>query len=163
MRTVKPQRLGVLLRTFENDRKHYVSVGILAYFAFDQPNRLLHEVNMYKALGPLFEEGLVLDECMPKAEPEVLLDGDAFPPGGQPAGACKVRVTMAGVDKTLYVVGDRHWTLSGPSDPVPFERMPVSWARAFGGEGFDRNPSGRGFAEVEDPETKKKVRPLPNV
>lgn len=163
MRTIKPQRLGVLLRTFENDRKHYVSVGILAFFAFDRPNRLLHEVNMYKALGPLFEEGLILDECMPKESPEVLVDGDAFPPGGQPATACKVRLAMAGIDKTLYVVGDRHWTLAGPSDPVPFERMPVSWARAFGGEGFDRNPKGRGFAEIEDPETNKKVRPLPNV
>ena len=163
MRTVKPQRLGVLLRTFENDRKHYVSVGILAFFAFDRPNRLLHEVNMYKALGPLFEEGLVLDECMPKAEPEVLVDGDAFAPGGKPAPGCKVRLGMATIDKSLYVIGDRHWVLSGPTDPVPFERMPVTWARAFGGEGFERNPKGRGFAEVVDPESGKKRRPLPNV
>jgi len=163
MRTIKPQRLGVLLRTFENDRKHYVSVGILAYFAFDQPNRLLHEVNMYKALGPLFEEGLVLDECMPKAEPEVLVDGDAFPPGGAPATACKVRLSMAGVDKSLYVIGDRRWTIGGASDPEPFERMPVSWARAFGGEGFERNPKGRGVTEIDDPQTNETIRPLPNV
>ncbi|MCA9621988.1 MAG: DUF2169 domain-containing protein [Myxococcales bacterium] len=162
MRTIKPQRLGVLLRSFENERKQYLSVGILAYFAFDRPNRLLHEVNMYKALAPMFEEGLVLDECMPKAEQEVLVDGDAFAPGG-PATACKVQLTLGKVDKTLYVVGDRRWKRGVATDPEPFERMTVSWARAFGGEGYEKNPRGRGMKEITDPETGATFHPLPNV
>jgi hypothetical protein len=64
--------------------------------------------------------------------------------------------------KELWVVGDRFWQNGVPSEPVPFDVMPVTWDRAFGGEGYVPNPVGRGInpVKLEDGET---AIPLPNV
>ena len=39
--------------------------------------------------------------------------------------------------------------------------MPITWQNAFGGEGFDNNPLGKGIAPIETEDGK--VHPLPNV
>ena len=68
---------------------------------------------------------------------------------------CAVRVRLGDkIDKTLRVVGDRTWKDGVPSDPTPFDEMPMTYARAFGGPGFARNPTGKGFPPSRD---------LPNV
>ncbi|MFP8872572.1 MAG: DUF2169 domain-containing protein, partial [Myxococcota bacterium] len=55
------------------------------------------------------------------------------------------------------------WSGGVATDPVPFREMPVDWSRAFGGEGFEQNPSGKGATELVDEESGQKTRPLPNV
>jgi len=69
------------------------------------------------------------------------------------------------IGKSLAVYGDRVWG----GRPVPFEAMPLSWERAYGGPGYDANPLGVGFEsermpnlELESsPITSREQRPVP--
>ena len=91
---------------------------------------------------------------------DVLLIGSAYAPGGRPASRVEVGVRVNGMSKSFAVVGDRVWlagaTGIGPSTPIPFTVMPISYDRAFGGvdnrdenpanhAAFMPNPVGRGF------------------
>ena len=147
MKVIKPLRLGVLTRAFEDGPKCYLAVTLPVVFPFDDPRRILPEVSLWKlAAEELGAEG-VLDECMPKSAGEVLVTGRAYPKGG-PAPSTYVRLVMGSVDKTLYVFGDRRWKLGVQTEPEPFAEMPVGWEHAFGGSGFAPNPAGRGYAPI---------------
>jgi uncharacterized protein YjbI with pentapeptide repeats len=148
MRVFKPQRLGLLHRTYEHDRRVHFAVTLFAFFKLDAPARLLPEVNMWKLVGEELGEGGVFDVGMPKVRGEVLVVGKAYPPM-RPGRACSVRVRAGAVDKTLYVVGDRRWDGDEPTEPEPFDVLPITWSHAFGGEGYAPNPLGKGFAPVE--------------
>lgn len=162
MKVIKPQKLGLLTRTFEHKGDCFLVLTMAAFFPLDAPSTLLSEVSMWKFVaGELGATG-PLDEGLPKARGEVLVCGQAYPPGGRPQIACQVRVRVGSVDKTLRVVGDRHWQPSGaPSAPEPFTQMPLTYAQAFGGEGYALNPLGKGIARVNTP--RGPVHPLPNV
>jgi len=160
VKTIKPQRLSILHRTYEHERRTTLALTVLLYVPLDR-RLLLPEAAMYKALAEEVGDQ-ALDECMPKHRAEVLVDGHAFPPGGGAKTGCPVRVAMGRVDKTLYAVGDRHWTrLSEPSAPLPFTRMPLGWANAFGGPTHPENPLGKGVTPVD--KDSRDVQPLPNV
>ena len=93
---------------------------------------------------------------------EVALLGHARPPGGRPARRMAVSLAVGQERRELAVFGDRVWRSNGqppePSEPEPFEAMPLVWERAYGGsaevevdEGSfvrvsePRNPLGRGL------------------
>src|SRR5690606_4152286 len=65
------------------------------------------------------------------------------------------------LQKNILVVGDRYWIGNESSKPQPFSRLPITWENAFGGEGYEHNPAGKGVAEVVLGEVK--VIPLPNI
>ncbi len=92
-----------------------------------------------------------------KLRADVLLTGTCHVPGGAAVTECPVRFAVGEWSKTLRVVGPRVWVQSllgdYPSEPARFSRMPLGWWNAFGGPGYDENPSGRGFG----------TRDLPNV
>lgn len=86
---------------------------------------------------------------------DVLLVGRAWGAHGQPVRQMLVRVSAAERHKTIRVLGERHWQPDGtPTEPAPFEAMPLVWERAFGGTqtlgaqrlAEERNPVGIGFA-----------------
>jgi hypothetical protein len=99
-------------------------------------------------------------ECaLLKPSTDVVLIGSAYAPKPQ---TMEVQVSLrAGtLEKSIRVVGDRFWVktlgLVGPTEPRPFERIPLRYERAFGGwdrsnpnpqkHAFDpRNPVGVGF------------------
>lgn len=100
-----------------------------------------------------------------KAATDVLLLGHAYP---ERSGATEalVRLQVGTLTKQVQVFGDRRWArVDGrlrPGAPLPFERMPLTWERAFGGPAFDRNPVGVGYfrnVQAHDPEGS----PLPNL
>ncbi len=160
MKVIKPQQLGLLSRTFEHKKDSFLVLTMAAFFPLDNPSALLPEVAMWKFTAA--ELGTVpLDEVLPKQRAEVLVCGRAYPPGGRPQIACQVRVRLGTVDKTLRVVGDRHWERGAPSAAQPFTEMPITYAQAFGGADFALNPLGKGAAPVNTPAGP--VHPLPNV
>lgn len=178
MKVVKPMRLSVVPRFFEHGAQPHLVVTAIGYFPLDAPEVLLGEQALWTDFGrdalrpvPTVEApqnlaAAILDEGLPKARGEVLVRGNAYPPGG-PAPGCAVRVTVGPkdaplVDKKLYVSGDRYWDFMGMSMPKPFTEMPVDWEHAFGGPSHGWNPVGRGIVEVAGPEGKP-VTPLPNV
>jgi uncharacterized protein YjbI with pentapeptide repeats len=163
MKTIKPLRLSVLHRTFDQGGRCVFVPTLLVFFPFEWPSVALQEVALWKFVAAELGPTTPLDECAFKSRGEVIVLGKAYPPGGTPQPVCAVRVQIGSVDKQLYVVGDRHWTRNGPSEPTPYAEMPIDWPHAFGGEGFAANPLGRGFKPTIDPATGERVQLLPNV
>jgi uncharacterized protein YjbI with pentapeptide repeats len=98
-----------------------------------------------------------------KPRADVLLAGTCYAPGGQPAEAVTVGLRVGAMSKSLVVCGDREWTArSRATAPKRFATMPLTWERAFGGPGFDRNPLGKGFKPIQRPDGTT-VHPLPNL
>ena len=175
MKTIKPLKLGLITRPFEAEGRCHLVISAMAYFPFQEPERLSSEVALWKDAAPELGFETVLDEGMPKLRGEVLVLGRAYPPGGGAQPACSVRLQVGSgepdveaanekllVDKTLYVVGDRFWKSGVWTEPVPFREMPLDWSHAFGGEGVAENPVGRGADKVKDDDGHE-VHPLPNV
>ncbi len=162
MKVIKPQKLGLLSRTFEHKGDTFLTLTMAAFFPLDHASALLPEVELWKFAGAELGTTAPLDEGLPKQRGEVLVSGRAYPPGGRAQIACQVRVSLGTLDKTLRVVGNRTWQRSGaPSAPEPFTEMPLTYAQAFGGPGYAQNPLGKGFAPVQTPNGP--VHPLPNV
>lgn len=94
---------------------------------------------------------------------DVAFVGSAHAPGG-PVAAMPVRLTLVAgeqplLDKRLLVSGDRVVSPANPGPAAtPFQTLELTWERAFGGEGFDQNPSGTGVAASAAGELR-----LPNV
>ncbi|HEY4118712.1 MAG TPA: DUF2169 domain-containing protein [Byssovorax sp.] len=160
MKVIKPQLLGALHRTFEHDHTHYLVVTTMAAFRLTSPRKLVQEPLLWRAASDELGRDGVLDLGMSKQHGELLVTGRAYAHGG-PQPAVQVRVRLGPIDKSLTVVGDRHWERNGSSPPVPFVEMPVSWRTAFGGEKVPENPVGKGAAPITLDD--REVHPLPNV
>ncbi|MCA9683973.1 MAG: DUF2169 domain-containing protein [Myxococcales bacterium] len=160
MKVLKPSKLSVLNRCFEHRRRYYMGVSVLAFIPLEDAPVLLPEAAMWVFAGERLGAE-ALDVGIPKARGEFLVDGKAFAPGGAPAAGVPVRAAVGPIDKQLYVQGDRYWSGLGATEPMAFTEMPLGWAQAYGGEGYTRNPLGKGFAEIEVEGTK--LRPLPNL
>lgn len=115
-------------------------------------------------------------DCVPpKPLSDVLLLGDATAPPERRVTSLEVGLDGPALRKTARVFGDRIWLRAAggaiASEPEPFERLPVTFDRAFGGSLDDlpdterrgaemRNLVGQGFRiELET----AIGRPLPNV
>lgn len=160
MKVIKPQKLGLVTRCFERQRRFLLGVSILALHDF--AHALASEVDMWKFLPEQLGKDGIPDAGMPKSRAEFLVTGRAFQSGGEPRPGCKVRVRLGSIEKTLFVFGDRYWlSNTKQTEPRPFTEMPLTWEHAFGGEGFDRNSVGKGFRAIETEQGR--VYPLPNI
>lgn len=111
-----------------------------------------------------------------KPTTDVALLGEAWAPGGKSAPAVDVSLSVGPVHKVVRVFGEREWSGllgSSISAPVPFEKIPLLYERAFGGvlsydESKDqsildwRNPVGVGPGKRKAPGDKAR-RLLPNL
>jgi len=111
-----------------------------------------------------------------KPATDVLVNGEAYAPAGKPVEAVDVSIRIGTLKKRLRVFGDRHWDTGFPgrlkqSSPAKFERMPITYERAFGGWDmtdpdsakqrlYSKNPIGSGFATKEH---HLKGHALPNI
>lgn len=99
-----------------------------------------------------------------KIRPDLLLRGTCHAPGGRPVTECPVRFSVGAWSKTLRVVGRRVWSdgYGGAvmSSPLPFVKMPVDYAHAFGGPGYPQNPAGKGFGTSELPNVEHPGAPV---
>ncbi len=169
MQIIKPMRLGVLTKPFSHMGRHWLAVTAMAYFDFDEPDRLLPDTKMWPEVMGVLGGDALLDLGMPKPHAELLVGGSAHPPGGAPATVAEVGVRLGPVDKRLLVFGDRFWSprpgtqRAGATAPQPFTAMPITWANAYGGPGFARNPLGKGHAAIDGVQRGEAPVPLPNV
>lgn len=101
-----------------------------------------------------------------KLNAEVFLKGHCHVAGDKPLPECLVRFSVGAWNKTLRVLGRRVFSDAMPgamaSSPAPFTKMPLSYANAYGGPGFAKNPVGKGFGDelprVEYPHDPMKSR-----
>jgi len=153
----------------EPSGREYLVVAVKGTFTIPAPGR---EPELAKAQLPLVEAdtftgkpGLsapVYEADYPLRKPrcDVLLLGSAYAPEGKPTERVQVGLKLGPINKTFQVVGDRLWQVGNSIRPGshirPFERMPISYDRAFGGvdnyhsdpsrhSTYRLNPVGRGY------------------
>lgn len=112
-----------------------------------------------------------------KLATDVVLNGTAFAPGGEPVASCVVSLQVGEMRKSMRVTGDRVAEYAGGAtpvvtDPEPFDEMPLRYERAYGGTDvfsdlktlypYPRNPLGRGFVIANTARALDDL-PLPNV
>jgi hypothetical protein len=110
-----------------------------------------------------------------KPATDVLMIGHAYAPSECPAARVDVSLRVNGQGKTVRVFGDREWKSGffgeSISNPIPFERMELTYERAFGGSditkkgepaSFDYNSIGRGFRHQKGTQRIEGM-PLPNL
>ncbi len=167
MKVIKESEHCLLLNYFGLDNRYYLAVTSMTFFGFTDPGNPLKEQDMWPFVQGELGKDAILDMAMPKPKGELLVWGRCFAPEGKVRGASRVSVRIGPIEKTLYVFGNRYWKRKADmglaiSDPEPFAEMPVTYKRAFGGSGFDRNPTGRGVASVLLP-SGVEAHPLPNI
>ncbi|HVY46714.1 MAG TPA: DUF2169 domain-containing protein, partial [Minicystis sp.] len=83
-----------------------------------------------------------------KPRAEVLVVGSAFA-GSAPKRKLVARVIVGDVDKSIQVVGDRHYAADRSlTEPTAFTKMPLRYERAAGGPGTS-NPVGVSWENVD--------------
>jgi hypothetical protein len=122
--------------------------------------------------APLYE----IDYAPRKPRCDVLLNGSAYAPGGEPTTRVTVSLRVGTMAKSFDVVGNRTWKSGAffivPTKPEPFTVMPISYDNAFGGidrsqdnpaqhRWYPTNHAGVGFHEYLDAEFID-GKPLPN-
>lgn len=161
MKLLKPMALSVLTGPYERKGRVHLAIVVAVMVSFDG-TVLENEQTLWKTLPDVPGFSGILDELKPKIKSEVLAMGWAFAPEGRKVPARSVKIQVGSWSKELWVVGDRVWRSGVATEPIAFDRMPLSWERAFGGEGYALNPIGRGLAPVKT-DTGQVVHPLPNI
>ena len=167
MKVIKESEHCLLLNYFGLMNRYYLAITVMTYFDFTDPANPLAEKEMWPFVQEQLGKDAILDMAMPKPKGELLVWGRCFPPDGGPRGASQVSVRLGPIEKRLYVFGNRYWKKAAGAgysitEPEPFIDMPLTYDRAFGGNGFDRNPLGRGVAAVMT-SSGTQSHPLPNV
>ena len=102
------------------------------------------------------------DAAPHKPVAEVLLRGNAY--RRKDEAVALVTLELGKVKKSVVAIGDRQWTRSGElGDPAPFESIPLTYDRAFGGPGYADNPMGTGLGGSKPPNLERPDRLLRSV
>jgi hypothetical protein len=134
-----PVVCDVQVSTVEGTDRRYVLVTAKATFTVDARGRTALDG---QAPYPLFSEdqptplGLFPSDAVPRRDRmlEVVVLGSVH---GHGKPRQTVELAVGERRRSLLVTGDRHWISheGGPriSEPAPFDTLPLSWARAYGG------------------------------
>lgn len=92
------------------------------------------------------------DAVLPKSTTDVVLLGHAHAPAPRTTQV-EVSLRVGALSKQVLVIGDRVWDAflgtASISPPLPFERMPLTYERAYGG--WDRSDPKHPVAEMRNP------------
>lgn len=162
MKIIKPLQLSILHKSFTYLEKDVFALSIpIAFSLID--GEILLEQKLWSTISEQLD-GEIFDGAMPKEVGEVLVCGDFIAPQGNAVEAGSVHLTLGRVDKKniyqtlvdkeLAIFGDRHWYKLfgaglGISTAEPMTEMTISYANAYGGEGFKINPEGKSFKPID--------------
>jgi uncharacterized protein YjbI with pentapeptide repeats len=140
MRILKPLYVSPLVVPFDDGKRIHCVVTALIHVSFAGELQKDQDLWFYASEET---EGTVLDEGLPKPVGEWLVHGSCY--ARRPdVRQSFVKVTVGAQEKVLAVFGPRKWGTGGPSDPEPFDVVPIRFANAFGGPNFPDNPAGMG-------------------
>jgi uncharacterized protein YjbI with pentapeptide repeats len=167
MKIFKKNEHSLLIKTFGIRNTLYLATTILIFFDLTNPDDPLTEQELWKAVPDQLGGDAFLDMGMAKPRGEVVVTGSCFAPRGTERVASEISLRVGEKRKALNVFGNRFWEEKGGvmkliKDPEPFTEMPVTYQNAFGGDGFDKNPLGKGIHPGDMPDGRKRI-PLPNV
>lgn len=148
MKIIKPISSSIFYRTYKYLNKNYLSLSVNLFLDNTRNSiHLLTEQEMWRQFNDVSVKDFsaeFIDMGMPKSQNEIIVYGYGY---GKYAIDCVSAVSLefGGHTKSLRVFGEREWIGGDITKPKPFEKIPISWSNAFGGEGFDKNPLGRGL------------------
>ena len=155
MRIVKPLNISVLHRTYQLGETHHLCVKPVLFFDLLAPRLIVSEVEGWRKVMSVLPQYQVLDEAMPKAQPEALVLGHAYSPSGNPVSVLEAGFSVGDVEKKLSISGDRIWQKNRwwgyrQTPPANFTSMPLTWGRAYGHADSAENPVGQGALSTGD-------------
>ena len=148
MKIIKPRKLSLIHRTYQIDGSDRLVVKPMVFFNLFKPRMLYEEREGWALAQRCFGGNEVLDAGMPKANPEMLLVGNAYAPRDERVEAIETTLGLGPIEKKLAISGHSIW-LKGffgrrASAVHPFDTMPISWENAYGGSQSSENPVGVG-------------------
>ncbi|WP_426441394.1 DUF2169 family type VI secretion system accessory protein [Bradyrhizobium genosp. P] len=147
---VKPRTLGLLTKYERRPPGTSLIISVFAMFDLANPgaDRLQGEQELWVMAAKELPPGTSLDIGMPKPQAEVLIGGHAAAPEGRITERMMLGFALGPIRKHLQVTGDRYWQMTGsgwrPTAVQPFQQMPLTRQRAFGGPGCAANRTGTG-------------------
>lgn len=167
MKIIKPLKLSLLYKAYEEEKLPILTVSVISFFSFDPVGKLHSEVSLWQFVTEQLGQDGLLDLGMPKPRGEVLVTGSFYAPGGKPVKGGKVRLQLGSLNKQLHIFGDRQWQKQTDggwtiTDPQPIASLAISYSNAFGGPDYAKNPLGKGYiASLENAD--QSSYPLPNI
>lgn len=167
MKIYKQKEHALLLKPLGIRGRFHLAVTVMVFFDLGAPDAPLSEQDLWKTVPEHLGPVPVLDAGTPKPRGEVLVSGACFAPEGKPIPATSVSWRVGTLEKALHIFGNRFWQgppgrLATISEPETFTTMDLSYANAFGGPGFAKNPTGKGMVPVPRPDGQQAI-PLPNI
>ncbi|NUP09197.1 MAG: DUF2169 domain-containing protein [Polyangiaceae bacterium] len=164
--SIEPHPIGlvdVAGRTWRHRGRMLVTAIVKGTFAIhadgvmtpSKPARITAEERHFRG-SPVASLLRASDLALHVPNPEIVLMGSAYAAPGTRAQATTVRFAVQRdaamlVSKRLEIVGERRGRPgSAPSDPMPFDRMPIQYERALGGITSRENPVGVGLGAELD-------------
>jgi hypothetical protein len=149
---------------FDGEGAEHLCVALRTTWAVDVTGRLA-PVEKHDPISPLdsftgedFKSSIKheADLGYPKVATDVALVGKALAPRGHPIPRMEVSLRVGNVQQRALVMGERRLSRGRPTEPRPFEFVPLCWELAAGGTDTSpadpkhhsmelRNPLGRGF------------------
>ncbi len=166
MKILQPNRASLLYRPYKFKRQNYLSITVALLVDY----RDGWVLGTHQELWALFNEEAssnfkaeALDLGITKRYPELLVSGYAFSEYAK-NNQTVVSVKANNVHKKLFISGDRYWDGNQISTPEPFDKIPLSWEFAYGGESFADNSMGIGhYASAKRGFNSKGLQRLPNI
>lgn len=144
MTIVKSLHATLFTNQYRFRDKYYFNIGIGWPFRLTDGCSIL-EQSFWQAVGKHFSSECPVEEGFAKQRGEFLVYGDAVSFGDKEITSLGVSVSFGSKTKQLLVSGDRYWMGAIPSPPKPFQRMPLNYNNAFGGDKFQSNLLGKGY------------------
>jgi uncharacterized protein YjbI with pentapeptide repeats len=154
--------LGVLARPYAYRQRFYSGIAALCFVPLDGEPALLAETSLWKFLAEELPPDQAIDAGIPKTRAEFLITGHAYAPAGSMVSGVRASIRLGNRSKSLNIFGDRYLYGDRATEPIPFDRLPLDWAHAFGGPGFAENPLGKGRRPEVDVAGEHRL-PLPNI
>ncbi|MEA1966868.1 MAG: DUF2169 domain-containing protein, partial [Thermodesulfobacteriota bacterium] len=169
MDIIRPMQLGFNQRVLEQNRQFYFTASATLGINLQTGEEQIDALFLKDAFQGNPDNPPLLDLGFPKPNGEFLLSGSYHCPSQSPVKGGEVTARIGNIEKKLYVFGPRKWQHGFPSEPEEITSMPLILQNAFGGEGYENNPVGRGFQDgllpcIEYPKTlvaSQKDKPLP--
>lgn len=167
MRIIKPLRIGCMTKILPTVLGRQLVVTGQVSWDLLEPDTWHTDQKLWETATAEFSGSTtVLDHWMPKLRGEFLVCGKAVAPMGMPVSHLDVSVSVGSLQKKIAVSGDRFWCpgllRTHITDATPFLEMPLTYERAFGGEGYACNPVGMGYQAQRAVDDGAKVQ-LPNL
>lgn len=146
MRLVKPFTLEVVTAFTDERAASDLVVSTMLGLDLDSVISPMKDQDIWALLHAHVPPHRPIDLWLPKSHGEYAIFGHMQ--SSIPINTGYLRVRCGDLTKDVTVFGDRVWEpgLFGwkPSEPEPFQRMPLTWSRTFGGEACRHYPLGVG-------------------